>query len=68
MNHILRTTTFRTFYQGVVVTLSLRQRESDFIVRCQPYGYPLIPAYDTVCATLDEAERAYTHKFCLGMG
>lgn len=64
---IIHTATFRTFHQGAIVTLSLRQIGANFIVRCQPSGYPLKPNYDTACASLAEAENIYTHKFSVGM-
>jgi hypothetical protein len=64
---IIHTSTFRSFHQGVDVTLSLRQDGASFIVRCQPCGYAVRPSYDTTCATLAEAESLYTHKFSIGM-
>jgi hypothetical protein len=64
---IIHTATFRSFHQGVNVTLSLRRNGATFLVRCQPCGYPLIPNYDTTCATLAEAESLYTRKFGIGM-
>lgn len=64
---IIHTTTFRSFHQGVDVTLSLRQNGANYIVRCQPCGYPLISKYDTLCASLAEAESLYTTKFNIGM-
>lgn len=64
---IIHTTTFRSFHQGVDVTLSLRQDGANFIVRCQPCGYPLISKYDTACGSLAEAESLYSTKFSIGM-
>lgn len=64
---IIHSATFRSFHQGVDVTLSLRQSGADFFVRCQPCGYPLISKYDTACASLAEAESLYTAKFGIGM-
>lgn len=63
----IRTATFRSFHQGVDVTLSLRQDGAHFLVRCQPCGYPLISKYDTLCASRAEAESVYTTKFNVGM-
>lgn len=65
--NIIHTTTFRTFHQGVIVTLSLRQDGANFIVRCQPRGYPLNSTYDTACASLAEANTIYTQKYSIGM-
>lgn len=64
---IINSNAFRSFHQGVVVTLSLRQDGGKFLVRCQPAGYPLKPNYDTPCASLAEAEALYTKKFGVGM-
>jgi hypothetical protein len=64
---IIHTTTFRSFHQGVVVTLSLRQDGARFFVRCQPAGYSVRPSYDTDCASLAEAESLYTSKYSIGM-
>ena len=64
---IIRSATFRSFHQGVVVTLSLRQDGDSFLVRCQPQGFPLIPKYNTPCASRAEAEAVYTRKFGVGM-
>jgi len=64
---IIRKATFRSFHQGVVVTLSLRQDGDAFLVRCHPHGFPLIPKYNTPCASLAEAEAVYTYKFGVGM-
>jgi hypothetical protein len=64
---VLRTTTFRTFHQGGIVTLSLRQDADRFLVRCQPRGYPVIPKYDTACTSLADAEAVYAEKFSIGM-
>ena len=61
------TATFRSFHQGIDVTLSLRQVGANYVVRCQPCGYPLISKYDTTCASLVEAESLYTQKFGFGM-
>lgn len=63
----IHTATFRSFHQGVDVTLSLRQEGAGYIVRSQPCGYPLIAIYDTFAASLAEAERIYTAKFGIGM-
>ena len=64
---IIHTATFRSFHQGVDVTLSMRQNGANYIVRCQPCGYPLRPEWDTSCASLTEAESLYTTKFNIGM-
>jgi hypothetical protein len=64
---IIHTATFRSFHQGVVVTLSLRQDAGAFFVRCQPAGYPLRASYDTACASLPEAQALYTSKYASGM-
>lgn len=64
---IILTNTFRTFHQGVIVTLSLRQDGEKFFVRCHPHGYPLKSNYNTNCASLDEARKLYSQKYSIGM-
>lgn len=64
---IIHTATFRSFHQGVDVTLSLRLDGASHFVRCQPCGYPLRPEWNTACASLAEAESLYTTKFNVGM-
>lgn len=65
---LVHTTTFRSFHQGVEVTLSMHQNGANsFVVRCRPCGYPLLPKYDTVCGSLAEAESIFTRKFNIGM-
>lgn len=63
----LLTATFRSFHQGVVVTLSLRQDADGYFVRCQPAGYAVRPNYDTRCGSITEAEAVFSQKYNIGM-
>jgi hypothetical protein len=67
MAQIIITNTFRAFHTGIIVTLSLREDDAGFFVRCQSRGYAVGPKSDTRCASRAEAETVYTRKYSIGM-